>query len=85
MEPDDLLYSCNARPGKALVAHAQRRSYQPPSLKSEQASLEGSSVTSLTAAVRPTRVPFLGSESMRARQEHLRVAEKTPGTFTPGF
>jgi len=47
MEPDDLLCSRNARPGKALVGHAQWKINQPPSLKRERASLEGSSVTSL--------------------------------------
>jgi hypothetical protein len=33
MEPDDLLCSCNARPQKALVGHAQWKINQPPSLK----------------------------------------------------
>jgi hypothetical protein len=40
MEPDDLLCSHNARPGKALVGRAQRKINQPPSLKKEQANLE---------------------------------------------
>ena len=47
MEPDDLLCSRNARPQKALVGRAQWKINQPPSLKRERASLEGSSVTSL--------------------------------------
>jgi len=33
MEPDDLLCSRNARPGKALVGRAQWKITQPPSLK----------------------------------------------------
>jgi hypothetical protein len=41
MEPDDLLCSRNARPQKALVGRAQWKINQPPSLKREQASLEG--------------------------------------------
>jgi hypothetical protein len=44
MEPDDLLCSRNVRPQKALVARAQWEINQPPSLKREQASLEGSFV-----------------------------------------
>ena len=60
MKPDDLLCSRNARPSldsardpepvegqKALVGRAQYKINQPPSLKRERASLEGSSVTSL--------------------------------------
>ncbi len=42
MEPDDLLYSRNARPQKALVGRAQWKTNQSPSLKRERASLEGS-------------------------------------------
>ena len=42
MEPDDLLCSRNARPQKALVGRAQWKINQPPSLKRERASLEGS-------------------------------------------
>jgi len=42
MEPDDLLCSRNARPGKALVGRAQWKINQPPSLERERASLEGS-------------------------------------------
>jgi hypothetical protein len=41
MEPDDLLCSRNARPGKALVGRAQWKINQPPSLERERASLEG--------------------------------------------
>jgi hypothetical protein len=41
MEADDLLCSRNARPQKALVGHAQWKISQPPSLKRERASLEG--------------------------------------------
>jgi len=41
MEADDLLCSRNARPQKALVGRAQWKINQPPSLKSERASLEG--------------------------------------------
>ena len=41
MEPDDLLCSRNARPQKALVGRAQWKIIQPPSLRREQASLEG--------------------------------------------
>jgi hypothetical protein len=38
MEPDDLLYSRNARPEKALVGRAQWKINQPPSLeRNEQA------------------------------------------------
>ena len=47
MVPDDLLYSRNARPQKALVGRAQWKINQPPSLKRLRASLEGLSVTSL--------------------------------------
>ncbi len=46
MEPNDLLGSRNARPQKALVGRAQWKIHQPPSLKKERASLEGSSATS---------------------------------------
>jgi hypothetical protein len=42
MEPDDLLRSRNARPQRALVGRAQEKIIQPPSLKRERASLEGS-------------------------------------------
>ncbi len=42
MEPDDLLCSRNARPGKALVGRAQWKINQPPSLEGERASLVGS-------------------------------------------
>ncbi len=42
MEPDDLLCSRNARPQKALVGRAQWKINQPPSLKRQRASLEGS-------------------------------------------
>jgi hypothetical protein len=42
MEPDDLLCSRNARPQKALVERAQWKIKQPPSLKRERESLEGS-------------------------------------------
>jgi len=42
MEPDDLLCSRNARPQKALVGRAQGKINQPPSLKRQRASLEGS-------------------------------------------
>jgi hypothetical protein len=45
MEPDDLLCSRNARPPKALVGRAQWKINQAPSLKREQASLEGYQVT----------------------------------------
>ena len=42
MEAGDLLCSRNARPQKALVGRAQWKINQPPSLKRERASLEGS-------------------------------------------
>jgi len=42
MEPDDLLCSRNAQLKKALVGRAQWKINQPPSLKTEQASSEGS-------------------------------------------
>ena len=45
MEPDDLLYSRNARPEKALVGRAQWKIIQPPSLKRERASLEGACIS----------------------------------------
>jgi hypothetical protein len=45
MEPDDLLCSRNARPKKALVGRAQWKINQPPSLKREQASLEGACIS----------------------------------------
>jgi hypothetical protein len=45
MEPDDLLCSRNARPPKALVGRAQRKINQPPSLKRQQASLEGACIS----------------------------------------
>jgi hypothetical protein len=41
MGTDDLLCSRNARPQKDLVGRAQWKINQPPSLKREQASLEG--------------------------------------------
>ena len=41
MEPDDLLYSRNARPRKALVGRAQWKINQPPSLKKQRARWEG--------------------------------------------
>jgi hypothetical protein len=46
MEPDDLLCSRNARLKKALVGRAQWKINQPPSLKRERASLQGSPVAS---------------------------------------
>ena len=46
MEPDDLLCSRNARPEKALVGRAQWKINQPPSLRREQASLEGACISS---------------------------------------
>jgi len=42
METDDLLCSRNARLKKALVGRAQWKINQPPSLKRERASSEGS-------------------------------------------
>jgi hypothetical protein len=42
MEPDNLLCSRNARSQKTLVGRAQWKINQAPSLKIEQASLEGS-------------------------------------------
>jgi hypothetical protein len=56
MEPDDLLCSRNARPQKALVGRAQEEINQPPSLKREQASLEGSFIW--TRAVEPKPSSF---------------------------
>ena len=41
MEPDDLLCSRNARSRTPLVGRAQWKINQAPSLKKEQASLEG--------------------------------------------
>jgi hypothetical protein len=41
MEPDDLLCSHNARPGKALVGRTQWKINQPPSLNRERMSSEG--------------------------------------------
>jgi hypothetical protein len=49
MEPDDLLCSRNARLKKALVGRAQWKINQPPSLKKERASLEGSFYCSMRA------------------------------------
>jgi len=46
MRADDLLCSRNARLKKALVGRAQWKINQPPSLKKQRASLEGSSVAS---------------------------------------
>ena len=58
MRADDLLCSRNARPQKALVERAQWKINQLPSLKREQASLEGL-VTSFDARNRgSTRPPF---------------------------
>ena len=45
MEADDLLCSRNARSRNALVGRAQWKINQPPSLKREQASLEGAFVS----------------------------------------
>ncbi len=42
MEADDLPCSRNARPQKVLVGRAQEKLNQPPSLKRQRASLEGS-------------------------------------------
>ncbi len=45
MEPDDLLCSRNARSRTPLVGRAQWKINQPPSLKREQASLEGAFIS----------------------------------------
>src|SRR5882762_10028513 len=59
MEADDLLCSRNARSRTPLVGRAQWKINQPPSLKRERASLEGSSVTSFDARTRgSTRLPL---------------------------
>ena len=59
MEPDDLLCSRNARSRTPLVGRAQWEINQPPSLKRERASLEGSSVTSFDARTRgSTKLPL---------------------------
>jgi hypothetical protein len=51
MEPDDLLCSRNARPQKALVGRTQWKINQPPSMKREQASLEGSLMRAVTGSL----------------------------------
>jgi hypothetical protein len=45
MEPDDLLCSRNARSRTPLVGRAQWKINQPPSLRREQASLEGTCIS----------------------------------------
>jgi len=58
MEPDDLLCSRNARPQKALVGRAQWKINQPPSLKKQSASLEGSDILFDARNRGSTRPPF---------------------------
>ena len=45
MEPDDLLCSRNAHDKNVLVRRAQWKINQPPSLKKERASLEGTCIS----------------------------------------
>ena len=45
VEADDLLCSRNARPRKALVGRVQWKIHQPPSLRKERASLEGTCIS----------------------------------------
>jgi hypothetical protein len=58
MEPDDLLCSRNARPPKALVGRAQWKINQPPSLKRQRASWEGSFISFDARNRGSTRLPF---------------------------
>jgi hypothetical protein len=58
MEPDDLLCSRNARSRTPLVGRAQWKINQPPSLKREQASLEGSFVSFVARNRGSTRLPL---------------------------
>ena len=65
MEPDDLLCSRNARPQKALVGRAQWKINQPPSLKRQRASLEGSFISFDARNRGSTRPPFRDSVKNR--------------------
>jgi hypothetical protein len=68
MEPDDLLCSRNARPQKALVGRAQWKINQPPSLKRQRASLEGSFISFDARNRRSTDHP----ESIKREEQSAR-------------
>jgi hypothetical protein len=67
MEPVDLRCSRNAHDQNVLVRRAQEEINQPPSLKREQASLEGSFIW--TRAVEPKPSSLLG---MTKRKNDMR-------------
>ena len=69
MEPDDLLCSRNARPQKALVGRAQWKINQPPSMKREQASLEGAFISFDTRRGGDREQPDCPSCSQNAHDE----------------
>ena len=78
MEADDLLCSRNARPPKALVGRAQWKINQPPSLKRQRASLEGSLSRSTRAIENRPGHPE-GSKWMKnqsAHECHCATAQK---------
>ena len=66
MEPDDLLCSRNARSWTPLVGRAQWKINQLPSLKSERASLKGSSVASFDGRTQTNMGALLKEEDKRA-------------------
>jgi hypothetical protein len=67
MVPDDLLCSRNAHDQNVLVRRAQGKINQPPSLKRERASVEGSFIW--TRAVEPKPSSLLG---MTKRKKDMR-------------
>jgi hypothetical protein len=76
MEPDDLLCSRNARPQKALVGRAQWKLTQPPSLKIQRASLEGSYI-SFDTRKRIDQAPLREqAEGQSAHEGHCAMAQK---------
>jgi hypothetical protein len=67
MEPDDLLCSRNARSRTPLVGRAQWKISQPPSLGSEQASLEGAYLSyDACSKGQPRPLPALKGEGRRS-------------------
>src|SRR5204863_9936684 len=69
MEPDDLLCSRNARPQKALLGRAQWKINQPPSLKRQRASLEGSFISFDARNRGSTRLPWRMERGLEERAQ----------------
>jgi hypothetical protein len=78
MEAGDLLCSRNAHDRNVLVRRAQWKINQPPSLKRERASLEGSYWLLAAALLGTRRVSDFGELSRAARQGW---AGETSGLF----